>query len=249
MADKSHFRHDLNEISRGKAGAVAQSGKPAVVVMARAPVSGRVKTRLCPPLDPDQAAEFYECLLWDVLRELMRSACWDLWVAYAENSRDYFSQWATHDMGLMPQRGSSLGERMHAVFVDLCRAGYRQVILVGSDIPALTVASIRRVCDVLELDQGDLALGPANDGGYYLIGLTSPEEKLFRGISWSTASVLSETLAVARQLELRVHMLDATYDVDIAGDMEHLRRDLMNSRSLRTSRPRTYAWMRRYFNA
>ena len=219
--------------------------RPALAVMARAPSPGRVKTRLCPPLDPEQAAEFYECVLRDVLAELAPSARWDTWVAYAERSRDYFQQLPEHDVALLPQRGASLGERMHAVFVDLCHAGYRQVILVGSDIPTLRASSVSKACEVLDRDRCDLVLGPADDGGYYLIGLGRPEARLFGDIAWSTASVLEDTLARARQLELRVRIVADTYDVDVADDLERLRRDFECSRTLRTHRPRTHAWMRR----
>ena len=213
--------------------------------MGRAPAPGKVKTRLCPPLDPEQAAEFYECVLRDVLHELAPSARWDTWVAYAERSRDYFQRLPEHGIALLPQRGASLGERMHAVFMDLCHAGYRQVVLVGSDIPTLRAASIRKACEVLQTGRSDVVLGPADDGGYYLIGLNRPEESLFSGIVWSTASVLEDTLARARQLEFRVRMVAGTYDVDVAEDLDALRRDLEDSPGLRASRPRTHAWMRR----
>ena len=213
--------------------------------MARAPAPGKVKTRLCPPLDPGQAAEFYECVLRDVLGELSSSERWDTWIAYAERSRDYFLQFPEPGISLLPQRGASLGARMHAVFADLCHAGYRQVVLVGSDIPTLQAASVGQACGLLEEGESDLVLGPAHDGGYYLIGLAQPEERLFGGIAWSTASVLEQTLARARDLELRVRMVPDTYDVDVAEDMERLRRDLEGSRELRASRPRTHAWMRR----
>ena len=217
--------------------------------MARAPAPGKVKTRLCPPLAFGQAAEFYECVLRDVLDELAPSGRWDTWVAYAEGSRDYFLQLPKHGLALLPQRGASLGARMHGVFVDLCHAGYRQVVLVGSDIPTLKAASVEQACGALEEGGSDLVLGPADDGGYYLIGLARPEEWLFSGMTWSAASVLEETLARARERELRVRMVPGTYDVDVAQDMERLRRDLEHSPDLRANRPRTHAWMRRLRSA
>jgi hypothetical protein len=211
--------------------------------MARAPAPGRVKTRLCPPLDAAQAAHFYECVLRDVLDELSGSEHWDTWVAYAERSRDYFLRLREPGLALLPQRGASLGERMHAIFVDLCHAGYRHVVLVGSDIPTLVAASVEDACAALKQHRSDVVLGPADDGGYYLIGLSRPEEGLFSGIAWSTASVLEETLARARELKLGVRMVPGTYDVDVAEDLDRLRRDLEDSRELRASRPRTHAWM------
>lgn len=218
---------------------------PALAVMARAPSPGRVKTRLCPPLTPEEAADFYDCLLRDVLGELSRSERWDTWVAYAERSRDYFLKLRESRVGLLPQRGASLGARMHSVFVDLRRAGYRQVVLVGSDVPTLAGASVRAACEVLEQDRCDVALGPAHDGGYYLVGLSRPVEELFTGVSWSTGSVLEQTLARARELGLRAHLVAAAYDIDVAEDMQRLWRDLEGSRELRMSRPRTHAWMSR----
>ncbi len=247
MDGKSFHSHQTRVPADGSAAGFAEPLKPALAVMARAPAPGKVKTRLCPPLSPEQAAEFYECVLRDVLGELIPSARWDTWVAYAERSRDYFLQLPEQSMALLPQRGSSLGKRMHAVFVDLCHAGYRQVVLVGSDVPTLKAASAKHACEVLEQDRSDLVLGPADDGGYYLIGLTRPEERLFSGIAWSTASVLKQTLARARELELRVQRVPGAYDVDVAKDMERLRWDMEGSRELRRRSPRTCAWIRRRF--
>ena len=110
-----------------------------------------------------------------------------------------------HGIALLPQRGASLGERMHAVFVDLCHVGYRQVSPGWErHSPPSGQSSVRKACDFLRQGRSDVVLGPADDGGYYLIGLGRPEERLFSGIAWSTASVLEQTLARARELELRV---------------------------------------------
>ncbi|MCY4486488.1 MAG: TIGR04282 family arsenosugar biosynthesis glycosyltransferase [Deltaproteobacteria bacterium] len=213
--------------------------------MGRAPRPGAVKTRLCPPLTPVEAADFYACVLQDVLEDLARSARWDTWIAYAERSRGYFTRMRKHGIARLPQRGASLGERMHAVFADLCHAGYGPVVLVGSDIPTLASSSVERACELLEGGRCDVVLGPADDGGYYLIGLNRPAAGLFSGIAWSTAAVLRETLEKARQLGLRVRMVPGTYDVDVARDLERLRRDFSASSELCTHHPRTCAWLRR----
>ena len=146
---------------------------------------------------------------------------------------------------LLPQRGASLGARMHAVFVDLCHVGYRQVILVGSDIPTLKAVSITRTCDLLERGRSDLVLGPADDGGYYLIGLGQPEARLFSDIAWSTASVLEQTSGKGAGTGSPCRDGAGTYDVDVAADLERLLRDFEGSGTLRANRPRTHVWMRR----
>ncbi len=211
--------------------------------MARAPRPGTVKTRLCPPLTHAEAADFYACVLRDVLDHLAGSERWDTWVAYAERSRSYFARIPGLGARLLPQRGDSLGSRMHAVFTDLWDDGYRHVVVVGSDIPALSRASVASACDWLRRDACDVALGPADDGGYYLIGLNRPVEELFTGVAWSTATVLDQTLDKARRLGLRVRTVARTYDVDLAADLERLRGDFEASADLRASRPRTCRWI------
>ena len=218
---------------------------PAVAVMARAPRPGAVKTRLCPPLTHAEAADLYACVLRDVLDHLAGAEPWDTWVAYAERSRSYFARIPGLAANLLPQRGGSLGARMHAVFTDLWDDGYRQVVVVGSDIPTLSRASVGSACDWLRQDACDVVLGPADDGGYYLIGLNRPVEELFAGVAWSTANVLDQTLDKARRLGLRVRMVARTYDIDLAADLERLRGDFEASADLRASRPRTRRWLLR----
>ena len=221
MSSRSFPSRYAGDAADAPAGHFTEPLKPALAVMGRAPVPGRVKTRLCPPLDPEQAAGFYECVMRDVLDELAPSTRWDTWVSYAERSRDYFRQLPDRGVALLPQRGVSLGERMHAVFVDLCHVGYRQVILVGSDIATLRASSVRKACDLLKQGRSDVVLGPAEDrlpdrtAAYYLIGLGTGRKNgsagtggLRCGIAWSTASVLEQTIGGvgrARQggLELR----------------------------------------------
>ncbi len=224
-------------------GSRARIDLPAVAVMARAPKPGAVKTRLCPPLTHAEAADFYACVLEDVLHHLAGAARWHTWVAYAERSRSYFARVPELAPNLLPQRGDSLGARMHAVFTDLRDSGYRQVVVVGSDIPALSAAAVERACDWLRQDACDVVLGPADDGGYYLIGLNRPVAGLFTGVAWSTAAVLHQTLDKARRLGLRVRMVAGAYDVDVAADLERLRRDFDESAGLRAGRPRTHRWI------
>lgn len=211
--------------------------------MARAPRPGAVKTRLCPPLTHAEAADFYACVLQDVLDHLARSERWDTWVAYAERSRNYFARMPKLGAALLPQRGDSLGARMYGVFTDLRDEGYPQVVVVGSDIPTLSTAAVGSACEWLRQDACDVVLGPADDGGYYLIGLNRPVEELFQGVAWSTATVLDQTLDKARRLGLRVRTVPCTYDIDLPADLERLRRDFEASADLRASRPRTRRWV------
>lgn len=232
---------------RGAARHSSTRRERAVVVMARAPKAGTVKTRLCPPLTVEEAAVFYECLLHDSLRKLGSSAAWDLWIAYTPGSRGYFQGYRKLFFRLLQQRGGSLGARMHALFRDLFDLKYRSVILLGSDIPGITIAAIDQACQQLAVGDRNVVLGPADDGGYYLIGLTEPCDALFRNIAWSTADVLEQTLAQVTEQGLRVSTVQSTYDVDRASDLERLWVDVRNSNSLQLNIPRTYQWLRAYY--
>ena len=135
---------------------------------------------------------------------------------------------------LLPQAGDTLGERMSMAFRELFAAGYLHVILVGSDVPTLpperlddAVAALRR--------GADLVLGPADDGGYYLIGLSGLHEALFSDVRWGGPDVFGETIARARSLGQRVHVLGAWYDVDSPADLARLAQE-PGGRGLRTRR-------------
>jgi len=221
-------------------------GTHAVVVMARAPQAGKVKTRLCPPLTREQAACLYECLLQDSLHHLGSTAQWDLWIAYTRGSRDYFEANVGPVYSLLRQRGNSLGTRMHTLFRDLFDLRYESVILVGSDIPGITLAAIEQAFRLLETGACDVALGPSDDGGYYLAGLKEPRGALFQHITWSTADVLEQTLERAADVGLRVSMVQSTYDVDVGTDLERLWADLKDSRALQQHIPQTYQWLGAY---
>jgi len=118
---------------------------------------------------------------------------------------------------LLPQRTGDIGARMECAFDELFRRGARRVALVGTDVPALSYEDVR---DALEsLDEHDVALGPATDGGYYLIALKGPEPELFAGIRWSSGEVLAGTLERAARRGLSVRVLRTLGDVDTVEDL------------------------------
>jgi hypothetical protein len=126
----------------------------------------------------------------------------------------------------LPQRGADLGARMlGAVRYLLEDRTYDAALLVGSDIPLVTASHVREAADTLQAD-GGLVLGPADDGGYYLIGMTQPHAALFEGIAWGGESVLADTLRVAERIGVGVRLVRRAYDVDTFDDLSRLERDL-----------------------
>lgn len=198
----------------------------ALLTVAKRPAPGRTKTRLTPPLTPEQASALYECLLLDTL-DLMRSVP-DVQPAIAflpAEERAYFAALAP-DFDLVIQQGDSLGERLDHALTCALDAGFQRAVIMNSDGPTLPLACLTGAFDALA-NGADVVLGPADDGGYYLIGLRRPAPRLLREVRMSTPDVLADTLAIAAQERLRVELLPVWYDVDDAASFERLRAELV----------------------
>ncbi|MHB2025967.1 MAG: TIGR04282 family arsenosugar biosynthesis glycosyltransferase [Elusimicrobiota bacterium] len=191
----------------------------AVVVFAKAPVPGRVKTRLCPPLSPGQAAQLYRAFIQDTLACARSIARAKLLVAYADDGASPELNWLKNQPGFdfFPQEGEDLGERLVRAFDRVFQDGAEKAVVIGSDAPQIRPETIRRALD--SLSKSDAVLGPAEDGGYYLIGLKERRPELFQDIPWSTNKALEETLASARSSGLKVSFLAPLADVDTFADI------------------------------
>jgi rSAM/selenodomain-associated transferase 1 len=200
------------------------TGRVALAVMAKAPVAGQVKTRLCPPLVPAEAAALARCFLLDRLEQLGELSDADGLVAFAPKEREpEMRSVLPAGARLVPQEGADLGARLDRVLTDLLAEGYAAALAVDADSPTLPTAYLRRACAVLRDPAIDVVVGPCEDGGYYLIGLRAPAPALFRDMPWSTAAVTQETLARAGRLGLRLALLPSWFDVDRGEDLARLR--------------------------
>ena len=199
----------------------------ALVIFAKAPIPGEVKTRLCPPLTPDEAATLHGSFVLDMLEQTKRAVvtlqlrC-DRYLACAPSSDLVFFKIMEERQGvrLLDQVGEDLGQRMHHTFIDLFAKGYKQVILVGTDVPTLPPSVYQEAFAILS--RSDVVLGPALDGGYYLIGLTQPAEQLFAGMPWSTDRVHAVTQQQAKALGLSIGLTIVWRDVDTITDLQAL---------------------------
>lgn len=207
-----------------------------LTIVAKQPAAGKVKTRLCPPLDAETAAALYAGFLGDGLDIMRRVPGVRRTVAYLPNDAgSYFADLAP-DMESVPQRGADLGERLDDLLTRALDAGARQAVVMSSDSPTLPAPYVIQA--FAELDAGvDVVLGPCDDGGYYLIGLTRPQPRLLREVRMSTSTVLADTLTLAETLGLRAALLPPWYDVDTADDLLRLRAEL--AEALATTAPRT----------
>lgn len=205
----------------------SKSQPAALAIFAKAPVPGQVKTRLCPPLTPDEAATLHGSFVLDTLERSKLAATklklpLDRYLACAPSSTLVFFQIMEErqSVKLLDQVGDDLGARMLQAFETLFAKGYQRVLVVGTDVPSLPLEHYKQALALLETH--DLVLGPALDGGYYLIGLTRAVPELFGNMPWSTDRVLALTQEKAAALGLATARLPEWRDVDTIDDLQAL---------------------------
>ena len=197
-----------------------QHVKSLLVVVAKAPVPGEVKTRLMPEFSPEQAADLYRCFLHDRVRAVSALKGIDLAIAFTpEDAGETFAPFARNGFRLFAQRGKNLGERLNNIFVEQLACVYDAVSIIDSDSPDLPGSTVEESFKRLLSDQADVVFGPCYDGGYYLVGMRKPHPPLFRGIPWSTESVLATTLEKANELKLKTDLLPWWNDLDTFEDL------------------------------
>jgi rSAM/selenodomain-associated transferase 1 len=201
----------------------------ALAVMAKAPRPGKVKTRLSPPLTLDQTAALNIRFLRDTTENLASVPLAAGLISYTPAGDEaLFAGLLPETFALVLQRGDGFGERLLAAAEDILAIGYGAVCLIDSDSPTVPHSAYVEAVEVLRKGEADVVLGPSHDGGYYLIGLQHAHGAPFERITWSTASVLAETLERCREASLRVHLLPTWYDVDDAATLAVLEAELLN---------------------
>ena len=195
--------------------------------MAKVPGAVPVKSRLSPALSPARAAELYRCFLLDKLDAVASLSTVSGVVAYTPpEATAALRALAPPGLRLLAQEGADLGERLANVMRTLLADGHPAALAIDSDSPTLPMTYVLDAARILGERAADVVLGPCDDGGYYLIGLRTPEPTLFHDIPWSTSEVFEATLAAARRLGLRAHRLPAWFDVDTEADLIRLRVEL-----------------------
>lgn len=205
----------------------------ALAIMTKAPRPGTVKTRLQPPLSPEEAAQLNVCFLRDIAAAIVSAGeeSKGVGVFTPVGSEDDYANVLPSDFVLIPQRGDSFGERLMNAATDLLHVGFESCCLINSDSPTVTADAFRQA--VVELQGADnrIVLGPSDDGGYYLIGMRKAYRRLFEDIVWSTERVFTQTLERARELTLNVHTLPKFYDIDDAMALRRLCGELLDGKS------------------
>ncbi|MBI3797603.1 MAG: TIGR04282 family arsenosugar biosynthesis glycosyltransferase [Deltaproteobacteria bacterium] len=195
----------------------------ALVIVAKAPIVGQVKTRLCPPLSAAEAAELFRCFLVDTVEQACTVSDTQVCLAFTPaGSEAIFRALLPFPLRYLPQRGNGLGERLVNIFADLLDEGFHKIVIMDSDSPTLPPSYLQEAFTVLGDLKQDAVFGPCSDGGYYLVGARAVHQGLFENITWSTSAVLTETLAQARHHNLNVALLPSWYDIDNGADLYKL---------------------------
>ncbi len=193
-----------------------------LIVFAKPPVPGLVKTRLSPPLSRAEAAAVHEASLKDVVAAARRTG-FDVEIHFAGSDDDGGAFFAREfaDVARRPQSGGDLGHRMSAAFEGAFARGETRVLLVGSDSPTLPREELDAAAR--EAVAGTVVLGPALDGGYYLVGMRAESwpaaRRMFEGVRWSTDSVFTATVERLAAEGMGVHLLTPWYDIDHIEDL------------------------------
>jgi uncharacterized protein len=215
---------------------------PAVAVMAKVPGTTVVKSRLHTILSPEQATALYRCFLLDRLEELATVSDIERVVAFTPpESGDEIAALVPSGYRCVAQQGRDLGERLAGLLAALLAEGHAGAIAIDSDSPTLPMAYVATGAAILRRTAADVVIGPAEDGGYYLIGVSAPQPRLFEDVAWSTSTVLPTTLARVKELGLRSHLLPPWFDIDTEDDLMRLRGDMKADGG---DSPRTFAFLR-----
>jgi uncharacterized protein len=217
-----------------------------LVIMAKAPRPGAVKTRLAPGLSPEAVTGFYCCLLDDTLALAQSLADVELAVMCPDSDVNELAQLAGKAASVVAQKGEGLAAGLTSVFAHFAeghrtKALQRRVIAFNSDSPHLPRSVLEDAFQTLAAH--DVVVGPTHDGGYYLVGAKASHPALFAGDGMGTSSALERLLSRARALELSVGFAAPFYDIDVAEDLTRLAEEL---RQAPTRAPRTAAWLKEW---
>lgn len=196
----------------------ASTDEERLIVFLKAPRPGTVKTRLARALGPEVACDAYRRLVATLLNQLAELPGVELCYS-PDDALEEVRPWLREGWRSAPQRDGDLGERLRRAFDRTFAEGAERIVVVGSDCPTVIPSDIHAAWNGLHTH--DVVLGPAIDGGYWLIGLRRPQPELFRDIPWGESTVLRRTVERARRSGLSLELLREQRDIDTVDDWRH----------------------------
>lgn len=214
----------------------------AVIIMAKVPVVGKVKTRLQSVLSPDKCAELASVFLLDTIKKA-KTVCENVILAFSPiDKRKLLENIVSTEIILIEQKGENLGERMSNAF-EFALEEDSAVVMIGTDSPTFPANYITEAFESLEKD-AEIVLGKAKDGGFYLIGLRKPIPKLFDEIAWSSSVVFEQITRNIKNLGIeKLKLIPEHYDVDTPDDFLIMKNEILGDENLQKLAEKTYLWL------
>ena len=193
---------------------------PGIFIMMKYPEVGKVKSRLAKSIGEEAATGLYRAFILDTLTTLQSLDVPFHIAAYPPDSKEQFTQWLGTSHWFFPQQGANLGERLQNGFTTMFKKGYKQVIALASDSPDLPIKILQTAVSSLQTHK--VVIGPATDGGYYLIGFSQDHSipTVFNDMSWGTAAVFQETMVRIKSITNQVHVLQEWLDIDTKSQLK-----------------------------
>jgi hypothetical protein len=190
-----------------------------LIVFVKYPEAGKVKTRIARHFGPQRAAEMYSRMAKSVIENVSRQDTYGTVIYFdpPEREKEVMDWIGTGDVPYEPQSGGTIGDRMSDAFERVFLSGAEKAVLIGTDVPDINGGTVTAAFNLLQ--ETDVVIGPASDGGYYLLGLKNPEPSLFSCIEWGTPVVFEQTLDRIKKNDLRYKQLDTLKDVDTVDDV------------------------------
>jgi len=214
-----------------------------LVIMAKAPRPGWVKTRLAGNLSLKAVTELYACFLNDTITLGRALPQVEIAIMCPESDVEELSRSVTEAVRIVPQTGRGLAAGLVSVFAQFANSGHQRVIALNSDSPHLSPSALGNAFDLLE--SCDVVAGPTHDGGYYLVGARASHPGLFASDGMGTGSALGVLLSRAQALGLSMRLTDVFYDIDIAADLKQLADELQRAPG---KAPKTAKWLSEWAN-
>ncbi len=199
-----------------------------LIVFAKEPRHGQVKTRLSHYLSKDQTVSLYKAFIGDTLAIARKIKNCSRILAYHAHGNPTYLKKIAPDYTFYRQQGASLGQRLYNAFLFASKEGANKTVIIGSDAPNLPFRYIEMA--FRKLSRYDVVFGPSRDGGYYLVGLKTPIRNIFQAIKWSTSQVLNQSLNKARKANKKFYLLKVWQDIDTCADLKRLKRTLKTNK-------------------
>lgn len=217
----------------------------ALIIMAKVPTAGNVKTRLQPFLSPDECAALSEAFLRDAENKA-KTVCENVILAYSpdEKINDLKSIFPAQNI-FVGQTGKDLGEKMFNAFKFVFEQKTDSVVMIGTDSPTFPFDFIEQAFEYLETNS-DVVLGKSEDGGFYLIGLRKLERGIFENVRWSSSDTFEQVFENIHRLNLHLREVPSWYDVDERADFEKLREEILHNSNAQRRAPATFELIKRW---